>query len=337
MNLATNYLGLRLKNPLVIGASPFCDSVKSARLLQDSGAAAVVMRSLFQEQIEAEIRALAHHVESPAESYAEATSYFPNFSEYQLAPHQYLLQIEALKKALSIPVIASLNGARLGGWIDYAQSFESAGADAIELNVYQLVSRGGMSASEVEADLLDMVRRVVASVRIPVAVKLSPFHTSPVNFAQALEQAGAAGIVLFNRFYQPDIDLDEMEVVPQLQLSETSELLLRLRWLAIISPQVQFSLAATGGVHGSEDAIKALMTGADVVQLVSVLLRNGPRFLSILLDGVRAWMGGHGYESVDELRGAMDLRRCPDPSSFERANYIRILQTWRVANSDEQN
>jgi dihydroorotate dehydrogenase (fumarate) len=335
MNLAPNYLGLKLENPLVVGASPFCDTVKSACLLQESGAAAVVMRSLFEEQIEAEIRALAHHVESPAESYAEATSYFPNFSEYQLAPHQYLKQIEALKKALTIPVIASLNGARLGGWVDYAQSFESAGADAIELNVYQLVSRGTMSASEVEADLLEIVHRVVASVRVPVAVKLSPFHTSPVNFVKELEAAGAAGAVLFNRFYQPDIDLDEMEVVPQLQLSESSELLLRLRWLAIISPQVEMSLAATGGIHGSEDAIKALLTGADVVQLVSVLLRNGPRFLTVLLDGLRGWMGGHGYEGVDELRGAMNLRRCPDPSSFERANYIRILQTWRLGNSDE--
>ncbi len=336
MNLATNYLGLKLENPLVVGAGPFCDSVDTARLLQDSGAAAIVMRSLFEEQIEAEIRALAYHTESPSESFAEATTYFPNFAEYQLAPDQYLRQVGALKKALSIPVIASLNGARLGGWIDYARSFESAGADAVELNVYQLVSRAGLSASEVESDLLEIVHRVASSVSIPVAVKLSPFHTSPANFAKAIEGAGAAGVVLFNRFYQPDIDLDEMEVLPLLRLSDPSELLLRLRWLAIISPQVQMSLAATGGVHRSEDAIKALLTGADVVQVVSALLQNGPRFLSVLLKGMRDWMGGHGYESVDELRGAMNLRRCPDPSSFERANYIRILQAWKISNSDEQ-
>jgi dihydroorotate dehydrogenase (fumarate) len=336
MNLATEYLGLKLENPLVVGASPFCDSVNSARLLQDSGAAAVVMRSLFEEQIEAEIGAMVRHVESPAESFAEATSYFPNFSEYQLAPVQYLRQIEGLKRALSIPVIASLNGARLGGWIDYARNFESAGADAIELNLYQLVTRAATRASEVEADLLETVHGVCASVRIPVAVKLSPFHTSPANFVKALEDAGASGVVLFNRFYQPDIDLDELEVLPQLRLSEPSELLLRLRWLAIISPQVRISLAASGGVHGTEDAMKALFAGADVVQLVSVLLQNGPRFISVILDGMRAWMSGHGYGSLDELRGAMNLRRCPDPSAFERANYIRILQSWRVANSDEQ-
>jgi dihydroorotate dehydrogenase (fumarate) len=335
MNLATNYLGLRLKNPLVVGASPFCDSIESACLLQESGASAVVMRSLFEEQIEAEIRALAHNIESPAESYAEATSYFPKFSEYQLAPNHYLRQIGALKKALTIPVIASLNGARIGGWIEYANSFESAGADAIELNLYQLATRSRLSAAEVEADLLETVRRVVDSVRIPVAVKLSPFHTSLAGFAKELEEAGAAGVVLFNRFYQPDIDLEQMEVVPHLRLSDSSELLLRLRWLAILSPQVRLSLAASGGVHGVDDAIKAISTGADVVQLVSALLQKGPAYLAGLLHGIRGWMIAHGYESLEELRGSMNLRRCPDPSAFERANYIRILQAWRNSNFDD--
>jgi dihydroorotate dehydrogenase (fumarate) len=319
MNLSTQYLGLKLENPLVIGASPFCDSVDSACRLQEAGAAAVVMRSLFEEQIESEIRALAHHIESPAESNAEATSYFPNFSEYQLAPDQYLRQIEALKRAISIPVIGSLNGARLGGWTDYARRFESAGADAIELNMYQLVSRANISASEVEADMLEIVHLVSSSVRVPVAVKLSPFHTSPANFAKALEHAGAAGVVL-----------------PQLRLSETSELLLRLRWLAIISPQVHISLAASGGVHGHEDALKALFAGAHAVQVVSVLLQNSPRYLTTILDGMRRWMSEHGYSSVDEFRGSMNLRHCPDPSAFERANYIRILQAWRVATPHEK-
>jgi dihydroorotate dehydrogenase (fumarate) len=336
MNLTTQYLGLKLENPLVIGASPFCDSIESACRLQDSGAAAVVMRSLFEEQIEAEIRALAHNIESPAESNAEATSYFPNFSEYQLAPEQYLRQIESLKKALTIPVIGSLNGAQLGGWTDYARRFESAGADAIELNLYQLVSRANISASEVEADLLEIVHLVSSSVRVPVSVKLSPFHTSPANFAKALEHAGAAGVVLFNRFYQPDLDLDELEVLPQLRLSDNSELLLRLRWLAIISPQVHCSLGASGGIHGHEDALKALFTGAHAVQVVSVLLQKGPRFLTTILDGMRHWMGEHGYSSIEEFRGTMNLRHCPDPSAFERANYIRILQAWRLAAPNEK-
>ena len=336
MNLSTDYLGLKLENPLVIGASPFCDSIDTACQLQEAGAAAVVMRSLFEEQIETEIRALAHHVESPSESNAEATSYFPNFSEYQLAPDQYLRQIEELKRALSIPVIGSLNGARLGGWTDYARRFESAGADAIELNLYQLVSRADVSAGEVEADMLEIVHLVSSSVRIPVSVKLSPFHTSPASFAKALENAGAAGIVVFNRFYQPDLDLDELEVLPKLRLSDTSELLLRLRWLAIISPQVRCSLAASGGVHGPEDALKALFAGANAVQVVSVLLQNGPRFLSVILDGMRRWVSEHGYSGIDEIRGSLNLRHCPDSSAFERANYIRILQTWRVASPHEK-
>jgi dihydroorotate dehydrogenase (fumarate) len=336
MNLTTQYLGLKLSNPLVVGASPFCDSVESARDLQDAGAAALVMRSLFEEQIEAEIKAQVFHIEAPSESFSEASSYFPNYSEYQLAPDQYLRQIEALKAALAIPVIASLNGARPGGWIDYARRFEAAGADAIELNLYQLVTRAGIQASEVESDLIEIVRTVCGSVKIPVSVKLSPFHTSPANFSLALENAGASGVVFFNRFYQPDFDLDEMEVLPQLRLSDTSELLLRLRWLAIVSPQVRMSLSASGGVHSAEDALKAIFAGAHTVQIVSALLRHGPHLFPRLLDGIRIWMGEHGYSSVDEFRGAMNLRRCPDPAAYERANYIRILQAWRVTAPREE-
>jgi dihydroorotate dehydrogenase (fumarate) len=336
MNLSTDYLGLKLDSPLIVGASPFCDSIDSASRLQDAGAAALVMRSLFEEQIEAEILALARNTESPAESNAEATSYFPNFSEYQFGPDQYLRQIEGLKKALTIPVIASLNGARLGGWVSYAKRFESAGANAIELNLYQLASDAGASADDVESSLIDTVHQVSNSVRIPVAVKLSPFHTSPANFAKTLEQAGAAGAVLFNRFYQPDLDLEEMEVLPKLQLSDPSELLLRLRWLAIISPQVRISLAASGGVHDSMDALKALFAGANAVQVVSALLRHGPRYLSVMLNGMRSWLADHGYSGVKEIQGVMNLRHCPDPSSFERANYIRILQAWRITAPHEK-
>lgn len=330
MNLTTNYLGLKLANPLVVGASPFCDNTHVSRQLQDAGAAAIVMRSLFEEQIDAEQRALMHHVETPAESNAEGTSYFPTFAEYQLTPDRYLHQIEHLRKALTIPVIASLNGCRPGGWTDYAARMEAAGASALELNLYQLVTDPDLDADQVEADILETVNLVASSVKIPVAVKLSPFHTSPAQLALALERAGAAGVVLFNRFYQPDFDIEELEVLPQLKLSEPSELLLRLRWTAILSPHVRGSLSATGGVHTTEDVVKAILAGAHTVQLVSVLLKHGPRFLSTLADGLRLWMTEHNYETVDEFRGAMNLRRCPDPAAFERANYQRILQSWRV-------
>ena len=330
MNLTTPYLGLTLRNPLVVGASPFCDNTQIARQLEDSGAAAVVMRSLFEEQIDAEQRALNHLIETPAESNAEGTSYFPSFAEYQLAPDHYLRQLAHLKKALSIPVIASLNGCRPGGWTDYARRFESTGADAIELNLYQLITDPTLAGDDVEADMLNTVREVAGSVKIPVSVKLSPFHTSPAQFVVALEAAGAAGVVLFNRFYQPDFNLEDLEVNPQLRLSDPSELLLRLRWLAIISPHLRGSLAATGGVHASTDVVKALLAGAHTVQLVSVLLRNGPRILTAILAGLRTWLGEHGYDDLEQLRGAMNLSRCPDASAFERANYIRILQSWRV-------
>jgi dihydroorotate dehydrogenase (fumarate) len=330
MKLTTNYLGLKLANPLIVGASPFCDNVQSACQLQDAGAAAVVMRSLFEEQIDLEQRALAHHLETPADSYAEATTYFPNYSEYQLTLDHYLRQIGQLKDTLTIPVIASLNGSRPGGWTDFARRFEAAGADAVELNLYHIAADPRISGAEVESEMLETVRSVVEVVKIPVAVKISPFHASPVQFTLALEQVGAAGAVLFNRFYQPDFNLEEMEVQPQLKLSDSSELLLRLRWLANISPHLKGSLAATGGVHTAEDLVKALLAGAHAVQVVSVLLRHGPRCLAVLLDGLREWMDAHAYESVSQLRGAMNLRRCPDPRNYERANYIRVLQSWRI-------
>jgi dihydroorotate dehydrogenase (fumarate) len=330
MNLTTNYLGLKLENPLVVGASPFCDNVATARQLQDAGAAAIVMRSLFEEQIDAEQRALIHHVETSAESTAEATSFFPGFSEYQLTPDHYLRQIGHLKASVTIPVIASLNGCRPGGWTDYAKRFEAAGADAVELNLYQLVSDRAVAGDEIEADMLETVASVVRSVKVPVSVKLSPFHTSPAHFVAELEGVGAKGVVVFNRFYQPDFDIDELEVQPQLKLSDSSELLLRLRWLAILSPNMQGSLAVSGGVHTTEDLVKALLAGAHSVQLVSVLLRNGPRILTTLVDGLKHWLTERGYEGVDQLRGALNLKHCPDPSAFERANYIRILQSWRV-------
>ena len=330
MKLATTYLGLNLRNPLVVGASPFGDNLAAAVQLQDSGASALVMRSLFEEQIDMEQRALTYLLEMPAESYAEATSYFPHYEEYQLTPDHYLRQLEQLRTALTIPVIASLNGFRPGGWTDYARRFESAGANAIELNLYSLVTDPHKSAAEVERDMLETVEAVTSTVKIPVAVKISSFHTAPAHFALALEAAGAKGVVLFNRFYQPDLNIDELEVKPELKLSDSSELLARLRWLAIISPHLKGSLSSTGGAHNAHDVIKAILAGATTVQLVSVLLKHGPRYLSTILQGLICWMDEHGYETVDQFRGAMNLKRCPDPSAFERANYQRILQSWKV-------
>jgi dihydroorotate dehydrogenase (fumarate) len=330
MKLKTSYLGLSLDNPLVVGSSPFCDTIPVAVRLQNAGASAVVMRSLFEEQIDLEQQAFVNATETPADSNPEAASYFPAFEDYQLTPDRYLRQIEGLKAALTIPVIASLNGCRPGGWTGYARRFEAAGADAIELNLYRLVSDGTVWGEEVEDDMLETVRSVVGSVRIPVAVKLSAFHTSPAHFALALEQAGAAGVVLLNRFYQPDINIDDLEVQPKLTLSDPSELLMRLRWLAILSPQLKGSLAATGGVHTSDDVVKAILTGAHAVQVVSALLKHGPEYMSLLVGGLTQWMEAHDYQSVDEFRGAMNLRRCPDPTALERANYMHILQSWRM-------
>jgi dihydroorotate dehydrogenase (fumarate) len=330
MKLETTYLGLKLNNPLVVGASPFSEEVHVACQLQDAGASALVMRSLFEEQIDAEQRALIHAIETPAESNAEATSYFPSFSEYQLTPDRYLRQIEHLRAALTIPVIASLNGCRPGGWTDYASRMEAAGASAIELNLYQLATDPSMDAEQIENAMLETVSLVTAAVNIPVSVKLSPFHTSPANFALALERVGAAGVVLFNRFYQPDFDTEQLEAKSQLKLSDPSELLLRLRWLAIISPHMRGSLSATGGIHSSDDIVKAILAGAHTVQLVSVLLKHGPRVLFSLQEGLENWMKEHDYSNIDEFRGAMNLRRCADPAAFERANYMRILQSWRV-------
>ena len=329
-NLATSYLGLKLSSPLIVGASPFCDNIDSANRLADAGASAIIMRSLFEEQIDYEQKALSYLLETPAESFAEATSYFPAFSEYQLSPDYYLKQIALLKKTLRIPVIASLNGYRPGGWTDYAVKMEQAGADAIELNLYQLVTDPAQSGDEIEADMLQTVREVSGSVKIPVAVKLSQFHTAPAQFALALENAGAKGVVLFNRFYQPDFNLDELDVQPSLRLSDSTELLLRLRWLAVLSPHVKGSLSCTGGVHTKEDVIKALLAGADTVQLVSVLLKHGPGIMGLLREGLRLWMAEHDYHDVTQLRGALNLKRCPDPAAHERANYIRILQSWRI-------
>ncbi|HMD60920.1 MAG TPA: dihydroorotate dehydrogenase-like protein [Opitutaceae bacterium] len=330
MDLSTSYLGLKLVSPLVVGASPLADDIHTARQIQDAGAGAVVMRSLFEEQIYLE--ELSH---APRPSFLSTVgdperSVFPALAEYQLNPEQYIRQIADLKAALTIPVIASLNGCRPGGWIDYASRFQNAGADAIELNLYQLSTDPGTSALDVEAEMLEAVQMVRGSVRIPVAVKLQPFFTSLPHFAQKLGRARVDGIVLFNRFYQADIDVSEQLAETRLRLSDPAELLLRLRWLAILTPQLRCSFALSGGVHDGGDALKAILAGAHAVQLVSVLLRHGPRFLATLIESMRKWMGERGYESVSDFRGSMSLDRCLDAASHERGSYQRILQNWRV-------
>jgi dihydroorotate dehydrogenase (fumarate) len=330
MDLSTSYLGLKLVTPLVVGASPLADDTHTARQLQDAGAGAMVMRSLFEEQIYLDELSHAPRPSALAGNGCHERAMFPAPSDYQLNPDQYLRQIEDLKAALTVPVIASLNGCRPGGWIDYASRFQAAGADAIELNLYQIPTDPGTSGLDVESEMLETVRMVKSSVRIPVAVKLQPFYTALAHFTQKLGRAGADGIVMFNRFYQADFDIAEQEPETRLRLSDPAELLLRLRWLAILSPQTRSSLALSGGVHDGSDLIKGILAGAHAVQVVSVLLRHGPRFLVTLTESLRRWMAERGYETVSDFRGAMNLDRCSDAAAFERGSYQRILQNWRV-------
>jgi dihydroorotate dehydrogenase (fumarate) len=329
MDLTTTYLGLHLPNPFMPGASPMVDNLDTVKRLEDAGASAIVMHSLFEEQILQEQLATIHHMEIHAESFQEATSYFPRHSEFALGPEQYLAQIARIKKAVRVPVIASLNGITAGGWVDYARRMQEAGADALELNTYYLATDPTETGDAVERRSLDALRAIKQTVTIPVAVKLSPFFSSLAHFAAALDRAGADGLVLFNRFYQPEIDIENLEVVPRLELSHSSELLLRLRWLAVLRDRVSASLAVTGGVHTAVDAIKAIMAGADVVQMVSALLRNGPDYLRAVRHDFETWMADHEYASLAQMRGSMSSARVPDPAAFERANYIRVLQGWR--------
>ena len=330
MDLRTQYLGLDLPHPFMPGASPMVDDLDVVKRLEDAGAAAIVMHSLFEEQIEREQGRTAHDVESHVNAFAEATSFFPQAGEYRLGPHEYLDQIRRIKEAVALPVIASLNGVTATGWLEYARLIEQAGANALELNVYYIATNPEESATDVEQRTLDIVAAVRRHVKLPIAVKLSPFHSSLANFATKLEAAGAQAVVLFNRFYQPDIDIEALEVVPQLKLSDPSELLLRLRWLAILSGRSKLQLACSGGVHSGQDALRALAAGAHTVQMVSALLRHGPAHLKMVREGVELWLEQHEYESLAQLRGSMNLARCPDPAMFERGNYMRILQSWRA-------
>jgi len=330
MDLSTTYLGLRLAHPLVVGASPLCDDLDVVRRLEDAGAAAIVMHSVFEEQIERERRRTMDDVDAHVDAFAEATSFLPRPTQFRFAPDEYLEQIRRIRQAVDIPVIGSLNGVTPAGWLDYARSIEEAGASALELNTYYIASDPREDAASVERRTLDIVRAVKQEVTIPVAVKLSPFFSALAHFAAELEAAGADGLVLFNRFYQPDINVVELEAVPMHTLSEPSELLLRLRWLAILSGQGRkLDLAATGGVYEPIHVVKAVMAGAHAVQMVSALLRHGPEYLRGVRTGLARLVEELEYESIRQMRGCMNLAKCPEPSAFERANYVRVLHSWR--------
>ena len=329
MDLSTTYLKFKLPHPLIVGAMP-TDNLEAVKRLAGAGASAIVMHSLFEEQIRLEQEGTLKVTEPHEESSAEALSYFPKPSEFRLGPDKYLEQIRKVKRAAGVPVIASLNGASASGWLQYARQIQQAGADALELNVYFLATDPGESGEQVERRALEIVRTVKQTVTIPVAVKLSPFYSSVANFAAKVDELGADGLVLFNRFYQPDIDTEKLEVVPSLRLSDSSELLLRLRWLAILSGKVRASLAVTGGVHTAQDALKAVMAGAHAVQLVSVLLKRGPEALKEIREGLALWLKEHEYESLRQAQGSMNLQKCPDPAAFERANYMKILGGWKT-------
>lgn len=328
VDLTTTYLGLHLRNPLVPSASPLTNKLASLRRLEAAGAAAVVLHSLFEEQITLESRLLDRYLTYGTEGYAEAISYFPEASEYKTGPDEYLEHVRAAKSALSIPVIASLNGVSSGGWLRYARDIQAAGADALELNMYFLPTDPDVRGDEVEdmyARLLDEIKRAVT---IPVAVKLGPFFSSLPNMARRLTRAGADGLVLFNRFYQPDIDVEALEITPHLVLSTSDDLRLPLRWIAILYGRVVADLALTSGVHTVEDALKGLMAGACVVMLASTLLQNGIGRLTEILDGLEAWLTEHEYESVAQLRGSMSLKSVANPAALERANYMKVLNSY---------
>ena len=331
MDLRTTYLGLELKNPLVASPSPLSRELANLRRMEDAGAAAVVLYSLFEEEINQESHALDRYLSDGTESFAEALTYFPEAPAYRaIGPDAYLEHIFRAKQAVNIPIIASLNGVSSGGWIRYAKEMEGAGADALELNIYYVPTRLDLSGGEVEQIYLDLVRDVRASVDLPIAVKLSPYFSATANMMARLSEVGANGLVLFNRFYQPDLDLETLDVTAKLELSRPGELRLPLRWIAILRPQLTgTSLALTSGVAAGTDVVKGLLAGADVVMSTSEILRQGPARAKALLTEVAVWMDEHDYESVDQLRGSVAQHAVPDPGAYERAQYQRVLSSWK--------
>ncbi len=328
VNLSTKYLGMDLKNPLVVAACPLSQRLEVLQRLEEAGAAAAVLHSLFEEQIEHEEVEFTKVHEFGTDSFAEALTYFPEQTEYGFGPDSYLEHIERAKKAVSIPVIASLNGISTGGWVRYAKLMQDAGADAVELNIYFIAADTEMTGQQVEQQYLDLVATVKQSISIPLAVKVGSQFSSPGNMAKRLVEAGADGLVLFNRFLQPDIDLDELDVSPHLELSAPFELLLPLRWIAILRDRVSASLAVTSGIHSAEGLTKALLAGADAGMIASVIYRKGFDEVDIILDGLRQWMEEKEYDSVEQLKGSMSHQKCPDPAAFERGNYMKALTSF---------
>jgi dihydroorotate dehydrogenase (fumarate) len=328
VDLTTTYLGLELKAPFMTGASPLSDHLDTVRRLEDAGCAAIVLHSLFEEQISQAESGRIRHLDPLDPEFAAIVSYFPEPDRYALRPHEYLEHVRRVKEAVHIPVIASLNGTSAESWLKFARLIEQAGADALELNMYEVVTDPTDSGIAIERQLSQVVRDLSTELDIPVAVKLSPYFTALASVARDLERAGAAGLVLFNRFLQPDIDLPHMAVWPRLELSSSSELLLRLRWLAILHGQTRCSLAATGGVATPADGIKAILAGADAVQLVSAILRHGPSYFTSMRHELARWMESLGFARLEDIRGRLSLARTESPAAFERAQYVRTLSGW---------
>ncbi len=328
-DLTTRYLGLRLDSPLVASACPLTEDLDMLRRLEEAGAAAAVFPSLFEEQIEQEELEVHALYELGVDSYAEALTYFPDLKEYSVGPDGYLRRLEQAKAAVSIPVMGSLNGATTGGWVRYARLIEEAGADALELNIYFVAADAGMSARDVEQRYLDLVAEVRASVSIPLAVKVAPFFSAFACMAGRLVGAGANGLVLFNRFVHPDIDLETLKVTPRLELSDSRESRLPLTWIALLRGQVGASLAASSGVHAADDAIKLVLAGADVTMMASALYRNGPEHLRTVRAGIERWMTEREYASIEQMKGSMSQQHCPDPTAFERVNYMKTIASFK--------
>jgi dihydroorotate dehydrogenase (fumarate) len=330
IDLSTRYLGLNLKNPIVASASPLCDSLDKIRSLEDHGIAAVVLPSLFEEQLLLESESVDADLSRGTETFAESLSFFPDLMNYNLGPDGYLELIRKAKAGVSIPVIASLNGVSRGGWVQYAHEMEQAGADAIELNIYSLVSDPSRTATQVEQGYCDLVRSMKENLRIPIAIKISQFFSAIANFAIRLDSSGADALVLFNRFYQPDLDIEQLEIVPSLTLSHSAELLLRLHWVAVVSGHIRADMAITGGVHSVQDVLKSLMAGARGAMMTSALLQNGVGHLDAVRAGIVQWMEEHEYESINQMCGSMSQRNVPDPAAYERVSYMRVLSSYTM-------
>lgn len=332
MSLTTNYLGLALKNPIVVSSCPLSHSVDSIRRLEDAGASAVVMYSLFEEQITFDSFYIDYYLQKGTNSHAESLTYFPEMDQYNVWPDEYMNLIRRAKEAVDIPIIGSLNGVSTGGWTDYAGLIEDAGADALELNVYYVPTSVDLSGHEVENLYLKLLSEVRASVSLPIAMKLSPFFSSTANMAKRLVEKGAAGLVFFNRFYQPDLDLESLSVTPRLVLSNSNELRLPLRWVAILYGRLQADLAITSGIHTAEDVLKGLMAGAKVTMMASELLQNGVRRIKEVLTEMEQWMDTREYSSVAQMIGSISQQNCAEPAAFERANYMKTLDSYRPVN-----